>query len=125
MKALDIAKTKFFSNITHEFRTPLTLIAGPTQLLARQNFPEPIQKHLKIIGKNAGHLLDLVNQLLDLSKLEVGKMSIELVRYDIILFTKELIDQLKPLADNKGQIIDFQILQEYPALNDRFAIEQV
>lgn len=112
LKALDIAKTKFFSNITHEFRTPLTLIAGPTQLLARQNFPEPIQKHLKIIGKNAGHLLDLVNQLLDLSKLEVGKMSIELVRYDIILFTKELIDQLKPLADNKGQIIDFQITEK-------------
>jgi signal transduction histidine kinase/DNA-binding response OmpR family regulator/ligand-binding sensor domain-containing protein len=112
LKALDIAKTKFFSNITHEFRTPLTLIAGPTQLLAKQNLPKSIQTHLNIVGKNASHLLDLVNQLLDLSKLEVGKMSVELVRYDIILFTKELIDQLKPLADNKGQVIDFQIIEK-------------
>ncbi len=108
LKALDIAKTKFFSNITHEFRTPLTLIAGPTQLLAKQDLPKPVQEYLNIIDKNAKHLLDLVNQLLDLSKLEVGKMPVELVNYDIIEFTNQLIEQLKPLADNKNLTIDFQ-----------------
>ena len=103
-----MAKTKFFSNITHEFRTPLTLIAGPTQLLAKQDLPKPVQEYLNIIDKNAKHLLDLVNQLLDLSKLEVGKMPVELVNYDIIEFTNQLIEQLKPLADNKNLTIDFQ-----------------
>jgi signal transduction histidine kinase/DNA-binding response OmpR family regulator/ligand-binding sensor domain-containing protein len=108
LKALDIAKTKFFSNITHEFRTPLTLILGPAQQLQKQKLPKAIQNHVFNIKNNAYHLLELVNQLLDLSKLEVGKMPIQLVQHDVIDFTKSLIKQLQPLAEVKSQYLDFQ-----------------
>jgi len=108
LKALDIAKTKFFSNITHEFRTPLTLILGPAQQLEKQSLSKIAQNHVHSIKNNAYQLLELVNQLLDLSKLEVHKMPIEWVQYDIIGFTKTLVEQLEPLAVTKSQRIDFQ-----------------
>ena len=109
LKALDVAKSKFFSNITHEFRTPLTLILGPVQQLQKEPFTKKItQIYLNNIENNAYNLLGLVNQLLDLSKLEVGKMPLELVEYDIVDFTKELINELKFLAASKVQQIHFQ-----------------
>jgi len=100
LKQLDKAKTRFFSNITHEFRTPLTLIIGPLQQIIKAN-KTISPKRLSNVLKNARSLLQLINQLLDLSKLEEGKMKVAVDRGNIILFTQELVDGFQDLATEK------------------------
>jgi signal transduction histidine kinase/DNA-binding response OmpR family regulator/ligand-binding sensor domain-containing protein len=107
LKALDQTKTRFFSNITHEFRTPLTLIIGPVQQMAEEISTISIKKRLHNVGKNAQHLLSLINQLLDISKLESGQMQVEILHGDIIEYTQNLINQFQPLADRKEQSLTF------------------
>lgn len=107
LKELDIAKTHFFSNMTHEFRTPLTLIIGPIQQIAAEVSSSSLRKRLHNVGKNAQELLNLINQLLDLSKLESGQMKVEILHGDIIDYTRNLVNQLQPLADRKKQSLSF------------------
>jgi signal transduction histidine kinase/ligand-binding sensor domain-containing protein len=107
LKALDLAKSRFFSNITHEFRTPLTLIIGPVQQMTEEISTTSIKKRLHNVGKNAQHLLSLINQLLDISKLESGQMQVEILRGDIIEYTQNLIHQFQPLAERKEQKLIF------------------
>ncbi|MFK8103241.1 MAG: response regulator [Saprospiraceae bacterium] len=108
LKELDKAKTHFFSNITHEFRTPLTLIIGPLeQVITEQNTSTIIKRRLNMVLRNAKHMLTLINQLLDLSKIEGGRMKAEVTRGDIIAYTEELIKSFEPLAESKGQRLSF------------------
>lgn len=107
LQELDKAKTKFFSNITHEFRTPLTLILGPTkQLYEAENEPKK-QKQLAGIFRNARHLLDLINQLLDISKLEDKKMTVRWQYGNIIEYSEALVESFVPLAKSKQQKLSF------------------
>ncbi len=106
LKQRDETKTRFFSNITHEFRTPLTLIIGPTEQLLK----DPNQKNrrpLYGVLKNAKQLLGLINQLLDLSKLESGGMKLAFFRGNIIAYTNELVDRLQPMATRNNQRLAF------------------
>lgn len=112
LKEMDKVKTQFFSNITHEFRTPLTLILGPAKQLHDEETQPKKQKRLAGIVKNANHLLGLINQLLDLSKLEGNQMSIEIKRGDLIEYTAELVDIFRPLAKQKAQNLQFVTNQE-------------
>ena len=102
LKELDQVKSRFFSNITHEFRTPLTLIIEPVrQLIAR--YPDtPISKRLKLVQHNSQHLLLLVNQLLDLSKLESGKMELDFRRADIMEVIQPIYQSFLVLAEQKN-----------------------
>jgi signal transduction histidine kinase len=78
LKELDQLKTQFFANVSHELRTPLTLILAPTEkLLTAEKLNEEQQRHLTIINRNARILLKQVNDLLDVSKLEAGKMQVD------------------------------------------------
>ncbi|MCB0546122.1 MAG: hypothetical protein KDD19_00955, partial [Phaeodactylibacter sp.] len=102
LKALDKAKTRFFSNITHEFRTPLTLIIGPLEQVISEQPPATIfRRRLNGVLKNAQHLLGLINQMLDLSKIESGRLEIEVSRGDLIAYTRELTNRFQPLARKK------------------------
>ena len=77
LKETDTLKSRFFANISHEFRTPLALILGPVEEQLRSaKLPGAQRKNLSIAQRNAQRLLSLVNQLLDLSKLEAGKMEL-------------------------------------------------
>ncbi|MEM9053243.1 MAG: tetratricopeptide repeat protein [Bacteroidota bacterium] len=77
LKELDTLKTKFFTNISHEFRTPLTLIKGPIELAEESpKKPMPLE-NIKMVRRNANRLLKLVNQLLDLSKIDAGGLNLE------------------------------------------------
>jgi signal transduction histidine kinase/ligand-binding sensor domain-containing protein len=106
MEKLDKVKTRFFSNITHEFRTPLTLIIGPLEQLITQPKTKSTEK-LNGVLKNAQHLLTLINQMLDLSKIESGEMRIALSRGDIVDYTKELTKRFQSLAEKKEQKLTF------------------
>lgn len=76
LKAVDELKGRFFANITHDFRTPLTLILGPVQQLKHSIAKDSNKRWLDSIERNANQLLQLINQLLDLSKLEAGSLQL-------------------------------------------------
>jgi len=100
LQEMDQIKSRFFANISHEFRTPLTLIMGPLeQMIAacRDNEQEEKRK-LNMMLRNAQRLLRLINQLLELSKLDSGKMKLQAVKTDIITFLKGIIDSFGVLA---------------------------
>src|SRR3546814_17934572 len=77
LRAMDEMKMRFFSNITHEFRTPLSLIIAPLEQISRdKKTPMPIREKTARIQDNAAALLRLINQLLDMSKIEAGSMEV-------------------------------------------------
>lgn len=100
LTAWDKTKTGFYTNITHEFRTPLTVIRGMTDLV--RDKPEKwLYKGTRKIDNNAGILLNLVNQMLDLSKLEAGAMPVRMIRSNIGVYIKYLVESFHSLADCK------------------------
>jgi signal transduction histidine kinase/DNA-binding NarL/FixJ family response regulator len=90
LKEMDKVKSRFFANISHEFRTPLTLIMGPLeQMLSGSRGSEREQeKRLKMMLRNSRRLLGLINQLLELSKLDSGKVKLQAGRQNIVPFLK-------------------------------------
>lgn len=84
LQEMDALKSRFIVNLTHEFRTPLSLIIGPAGLIAENAGTDAERKQGKLIQENAQQLLLLINQLLDLSKLEEGKMEIVNAEADIL-----------------------------------------
>ncbi|MCK4824338.1 tetratricopeptide repeat protein, partial [bacterium] len=89
---MDQLKSKLFSNISHEFRTPLTLILGPLEeMMEMEKEKKPRRKTVKMMRRNANRLLNLVNQMLDLSKLDAGSMKLELVEGDLIKSLKVIV----------------------------------
>ncbi len=86
------AKLNFFTNISHEFRTPLTLITGPAEEMLKQPKLLPsVRQHLSLIHKNAMRLLRLVNQLIDFRKIEFHKMKVRAVETDLVTFTNDIV----------------------------------
>lgn len=101
LKALDKVKSSFFTNISHEFRTPLTLILGITEKRI-QAFSETTDPDNETIKRNAQRLLQLINQLLDLSKLESGEMRLQLSNGDIIQHTRLVMSLFESQARSRG-----------------------
>ena len=107
LKETDAFKTRFYTNITHEFRTPLTVIQGFTgQLREELNDPKQIQK-LSLIRQNGDRLVRLLNRLLNLSKLQSGKMDLQLRQGDIIEFLRYLVFSFQAFASSKGIHLTF------------------
>jgi signal transduction histidine kinase/ligand-binding sensor domain-containing protein/DNA-binding response OmpR family regulator len=97
----DKMKSRFFANISHEFRTPLTLILGPAEKINRNSSGEEIEKQTGVIKRNAARLLNLVNQLLDLSKLEAGKLQLQASKGNIVSFVRGMTMSFESLAERK------------------------
>lgn len=126
LKSLDEVKTRFFSNITHEFRTPLTLIKAPLDRWL-QNASAEEKPYLKIIQRNADRLLDLVNQLLYLSKLEAGDLRLKYFQGDLQVFALSLAQEFELLAKNKGLAFNYDLQDTDPKLAvyfDKYLIER-
>lgn len=105
-KELDTIKTQLYTNITHEFRTPLTVILG----MARQVVEKPAEQfntRMEMIMRSGHNLLGLVNQLLDLSKLETGKMQLQLSQGDVILFLRYIVESFHSLAESQQKQLHF------------------
>ena len=100
LQELDRLKANFFTNLSHEFRTPLTLILGPAEKISSQTSSNVI-KDSEVIKRNSQRLLQLVNQLLDLSRLEVGKMKLEVSEQNIIQLLKGSFLSFASLAERK------------------------
>lgn len=105
-------KMRFFTNISHEFRTPLTLIKAPLEKLA-ENQTDPSQKNLiNIIERNANRLLQLINQILDLRKIEAGKMDVLPTNGDLVGIAKEIVNSFSSLAAQQNLLLEFESAQE-------------
>jgi signal transduction histidine kinase/DNA-binding response OmpR family regulator/ligand-binding sensor domain-containing protein len=127
LKAVDELKTRFFSNITHEFRTPLTLILSPAEkMITEPKHDEPTRKSLFSIHRNAHQLLRLINQLLDLSKLESDGMKLSLARGKITEFVEEIVETFRGRATEKGILLNFEVEKaEADFLFDADKIEKI
>lgn len=107
IRDIDEIKSRFFANISHEFRTPLTLIQGPLQQIeenangSRDAIPVAL-RHIKTMRRNTDRLLELVNQLLDLSKLDSGKMKLQLVKGDLLQLLRALTASFESVAERKS-----------------------
>jgi signal transduction histidine kinase/DNA-binding response OmpR family regulator len=95
-------KSNFFSNISHEFRTPLTLITGPIEQIKAATDDPVIHKELSIMQKNSERLLSLINQLLELSRLESGGLKLSVNKSDLISLVRGVTMSFQSLADLRG-----------------------
>ena len=106
LEELDKMKSHFFTNISHEFRTPLTVIDGMVHQM--KNAPEEwSEKGLRMIERNNANLLHLVNQILDLRKLESGKLQLNLVLDDVTYYLKYIIEPFQSFAENRNIKLHF------------------
>jgi signal transduction histidine kinase/ligand-binding sensor domain-containing protein/ActR/RegA family two-component response regulator len=102
MHELDLMKIKFFTNVSHEFRTPLSLIMAPVDKILKQITEPEIQRQLFLVNRNAKRLLNLVNQLLDFRKMEYQELKLHETGGDIISFIKDLSYAFTDVADQKN-----------------------
>lgn len=101
LQKLDEAKTHLYTNLSHEFRTPLTIIKGITEQL-EQNPDKWLQTGTQKIKTQANVLLRLVNQMLDISKIEAGSMKMNLIHGDLIRYVKFVVGSFYGLTEKKG-----------------------
>ncbi|WP_410614749.1 SpoIIE family protein phosphatase [Amycolatopsis sp. lyj-109] len=108
LTALDAAKTTFFANISHEFRTPLTLILGPAAELreALDGAGERVLEEIDVIQRNALRLGRLVNNLLDFSRIEAGRMQARFEPVDLGTFTAELASVFRAAVERAGLVFE-------------------
>ncbi|MES2516684.1 MAG: substrate-binding domain-containing protein [Bacteroidota bacterium] len=118
-------KMRFYSYISHEFKTPLSLILTPTEdLLQRKNFEaREVKNTLQFIRKNTYRLLRLVDQLLDLRKLDAGKMELKVSTHDLAEFVREIVQDFSVQA--KIRQIDFQFICPFPEFPYPFDVEKL
>lgn len=103
LKEMDKMKSRFFTNIAHEFRTPLSLILAPLEEINKEKAATPlIKKKMRLVQRNANQLLRLINQLLDISKMEAGNMKVSLSRGDLGLFIEDIIRNIEGKAAAKN-----------------------
>lgn len=111
MQEMDKLKSYFFTNISHEFRTPLTLILSPIRDMVAGNFKGDVNKQYQMVIRNGERLLRLINQLLDLSKLGAGSMKLKASQVDIVQFLKPIVSSF----DSYAQRLSIRFSFEHPA----------
>lgn len=121
------AKLRFFTNISHEFRTPLTLITGPLQqLLKDYKGSRYVYKKLLVMESNANHLLQLINRLMDFRKLEHERVKLETAEGNIVKFLREIYLSFTEFAKGRNYDYTFESeSQEILVYYDRPKLEQV
>ena len=129
LKEANRVKSEFLATMSHELRTPLTAIIGFSELLVEGVMGEISQEQgdaLKEVLHNAADLLDMINSLLDLTKVESGTMGIEMRRFDVNETVRRMSSTLAPLIKKKGQSIDVSVGEGIPPLmGDERKIQQV
>ncbi|RIA10578.1 signal transduction histidine kinase [Flavobacteriaceae bacterium MAR_2010_72] len=126
LKQLDEFKTRLYTNISHEFRTPLTLIKGPIEKqLEKSNLNSKDKKELELVHRNSDRLLNLVNQLLDLSKLESGNFKLAVAEGNISALLKQLVAAFEFKAKEKNIHFEHKIQTINKAWFDYDVVEKI
>ncbi|HEX6049634.1 MAG TPA: two-component regulator propeller domain-containing protein [Gemmatimonadaceae bacterium] len=126
LAALDQAKTRFFANVSHELRTPLTLTIGPLQdIRARVGADPQVQRWLDIAMRNSQRLLRLVNQILDVAKLEAGEMRLSPRRFDLVALIRGITSAFVAVAEQRSIALTLNVPDELPVVLDPDAFEKI
>jgi PAS domain S-box-containing protein len=114
------AKSQFLANMSHELRTPLNAIIGYSEMLQDQaedlNYTD-VAPDLRKINTAGKHLLSLINDILDLSKIEAGKMDLFLEDIDVANMVREVVATIQPLADKKGNRLELRVSRKLPRMH--------
>ncbi len=126
LKEVDSMKSRFFANLSHEFRTPLTLILGPIEKLKSTTQDDTCLNNLTIMQKNAFRLQHLINQLLALSKFDEGKMKLQAVELNIVKLVDTYMQSFESLARQRKIKLTFNSNEEnIPVFVDRDKLEKI
>ncbi|WP_163711264.1 hybrid sensor histidine kinase/response regulator transcription factor [Mangrovibacterium lignilyticum] len=113
-KELDEEKMKFFINISHEFRTPLTLMVNPLMdIQSDEGVSEQIKRRLSVVSRSAQKLLQLVSQLHEFRRLDFSGVRLTVQQVDVINLTQKLLDQFRELAENRKMDVRVETAQEH------------
>lgn len=123
---LEQLKIKFLTNLSHELKTPLTLVLNPIEnLLFEEKCNERIET-LNLINRNAKRLLNLVNQLLDFRKIEDNELKLNLTEGDLVTVAKEIFDSFRYISERKNIRLDFgNAVGEYNTMFDKDKVERI
>jgi len=102
MQQFTVERLSFFTNLTHEFRTPITLVLGPIEHAIKLSDNPKVLEQLNMAFRNAQYLMSLVNQLMDFRKIESGKMDIVRSRGDFLAFTEELAQNFRNVLEKRS-----------------------
>ncbi len=122
------AKSIFLANMSHELRTPLNAILGFSRLMQQnENIPEDEQKNLQIINRSGEHLLSLINNVLDISKIEAGKIDINFSSFDFYNMLDDIFSMMIQRAEAKGLKLISQVGKDVPVLiqSDEVKLKQI
>ncbi len=123
---MDQMKSRFFANISHEFRTPLTLILGPVEQIRAGKFRDNLNETCEMILRNGQRLLRLINQLLDLARLEAGRMSLQARPENLVSFLKGLVLSFASAAERKRIALSISAEEENLVVHfDRDKLEKI
>lgn len=129
LQTLDAAKSAFFSNVSHEFRTPLTLILGPLDDMKAERYgplTAPLTEQVDLARRNARRMLTLINQILDVARLETGRTQLQVRPFELCLFVEGIADLFEALATR--QSIDLNVdrpLHPVEVVADPMQLEKV
>jgi signal transduction histidine kinase/ligand-binding sensor domain-containing protein/DNA-binding response OmpR family regulator len=118
LQEVDQMKSRFFANISHEFRTPLTLILGMLDRFHKKTAEAKDKNDFAIMKNNADRLLQLINQLLELSRLEAGSERLQTIKTDVIKFVRRIIASFLSLSEQKKLTIKFNGIPFYQTKQD-------
>ena len=126
LQALDRARSRFFANVSHELRTPLTLTIGPIEDARNVVVGDPrVERWLDIALRNARRLLRLVNQILDVAKLEAGEMRLDPRPMELSAFLRGLLSAFQPVAERKRITLQLDAPEVFRVVLDADAIEKI
>jgi signal transduction histidine kinase/ligand-binding sensor domain-containing protein/DNA-binding response OmpR family regulator len=123
MHDLNLMKIKFFTNVSHEFRTPLSLIITPMEKLIKQTDDEGKKQQMQMIHRNGRRLLNMVNQLLDFRRMEVQQLKLDYKLGDLVDFIKDLTYSFTDIAEKKN--IKFHFESELTSLITAFDYDKI
>jgi len=121
-------KTEFLARSSHELRTPLNAIVGYADLLGEQSagpLPPPYPRFVSNIQEGARHLLDMVNDLLDISRIEAGRIELNLERFEVSAVLDEVLSVITPLAEIKRIAVENRVARDTAVIADRLRFKQI
>jgi signal transduction histidine kinase len=122
-------KSQFLANMSHEFRTPLNAILGYTHMLLQGvagDLPPNVKRQLTRIDSNGRHLLTIINEILDITRIEAGKMPMQITDFDVNDIVQEVMTELDPVITRSKLVVTPKLLpNQLPVQSDRQKVKQI